>query len=65
MSKIHEEGICPVCGCSDLNYWGRNIDSDTMTYDWDCPDCKSDGMEVYNIQFSEHDILTKGKKKKQ
>lgn len=60
MSK-HDAGFCPVCECADLEYGEKNIDGDTMTYDWNCPVCKSDGREVYYIDFAEHEITYKGK----
>ena len=59
----HDAGTCPVCGCGDMTYGERNIDNDSMTYDWTCPDCGSTGMEVYNILFVEHEVEHKGRKK--
>jgi transcription elongation factor Elf1 len=57
----HEEGFCPVCNHSELEYGERDIDSESMSYDWNCPKCGSQGTEIYNIQFVEHTIEVKGK----
>lgn len=45
------QGECPVCRSSDLNYNPADIDNDTISYDWTCNNCGSQGTEWYTMEF--------------
>ena len=59
----HEEGVCPKCGGKNLNYDGLIQDGTCVGYIWICPDCSAEGVEWYNLEFSEHEIKYEGEKK--
>lgn len=61
MSKIrHEQGVCPVCNSENLEYGSSDIDGDFISYDWTCEDCKSEGLEWYELTFSNHSVSFTG-----
>ncbi len=45
------QGECPVCRWSDLEYQSADIDWDTVSYDWTCNTCGSQGTEWYTMDF--------------
>lgn len=49
-----EPGKCPKCGSENLNYGSVEIESESLMYPYDCEDCKFEGQEWYNIEFSTH-----------
>lgn len=59
-----EQGICPVCGNENLEYSFMEIGDESVSYPWICNKCGSNGYEVYNLQFVEHDKVCVNSKKK-
>lgn len=47
-------GVCPVCGCNDLEYGDSGIQDESYIYDWTCPQCGSSGKECHSLVFEEH-----------
>lgn len=47
-------GVCPICGCSDLNYGDSGIQDTSYIYDWICPGCGRSGKECHDLVFDAH-----------
>lgn len=51
-----EDGICPVCGSTLIEYLGdRDLDDAGTTVSWACSDCKAIGRSLYRDTFVQHD----------
>jgi len=50
------QGVCPVCGSRDLDYGRDYPESEEIYYEWQCPDCGSEGKEWYSLAFIEHTV---------
>jgi hypothetical protein len=59
--KYIEQGYCPSCGVSDLNYDAVNIEGESLCYPFTCNACKFEGEEWYNIEFTSYVTFPKGK----
>ena len=53
MSK-HEQGICPKCGSDGLTYGDTKKQDIAIGYNFICESCKFEGIEWYNLHFTEH-----------
>lgn len=60
--RKQEEGTCPACGKSELEYEGVEMSGDDIYYPWTCSNCKATGEEWYKVTFSKHNNVSKGKK---
>ena len=60
MANKQQEGICPVCGNDDLDYYGYEVDG-TISLSVECDDCHSQGYEWYSLNFIEHEVTFNGK----
>ena len=49
-----EAGKCPKCGSENLNYGSLVIEGEGLKYPYDCEDCKFEGEEWYDLEFSAH-----------
>jgi len=49
-----EEGYCPKCGSSDLDYGSFEVDGSSISYPWTCEQCGSEGNEFGEIAFDGH-----------
>ncbi len=47
-----EQGTCPKCGCTNLEYGCRDDDGDGFGYDVECPECGFRGVECYETIFA-------------
>ena len=47
----YDEGVCPVCG-KYVDYGVCTSDGDQMLYDYMCRNCRNNGVEVYDLEFS-------------
>ena len=54
-----EQGVCPVCGCTDLVYGPSRPDGQTVCYGWVCRGCGAGGQEVHSLEFSGHRVTFK------
>jgi len=60
--RKHEHGECPICGGA-LEYFDDDAcrdDGESLLYPWECPTCGSEGEEVYNLVFANHNINIEG-----
>ena len=55
-----EEGVCPICGGTDLDYGGDTPADDGGLIDWRCPDCGATGKEGYDKVFDRHYCVVRG-----
>lgn len=53
IEKKQEECVCPVCGNEGLEYGSTELEDNSYGYHWECPNCKSKGIEWYSINYSE------------
>jgi len=52
------EGDCPVCGEEESLIRGEVfVKIGTLDSYWECSNCKSKGVEVYDIEFKGHKVL--------
>lgn len=55
-----EEGVCPICGGTDLDYGNDTPTDDGGLIDWTCPDCGATGKEGYDKVFDRHYCVVEG-----
>jgi len=55
-----QAGICPLCGCDDLEYDGYEVEETRCVYDWHCPKCDTFGREWHRLVFSGHSVDEEG-----
>jgi hypothetical protein len=52
--KIKQEsGVCPKCGSLNLDYGDTQHEDMTLGYEFVCNDCKCEGIEWYDLKYSE------------
>lgn len=51
-----EEGVCPKCGCTDLQYEAMEVEGTMIYYPYTCPGCNRTGEEWYSLSFAGHNI---------
>lgn len=51
---INEQGVCPMCGESDLKYSPVHFNGDSLSFDYHCNNCSCDGEETYYMEFTGH-----------
>jgi predicted RNA-binding Zn-ribbon protein involved in translation (DUF1610 family) len=51
--KKQKKGICPKCG-GDVDYGDSEIQDDSISYKYTCTKCGFEGLEWYNIVFTNH-----------
>lgn len=51
--KYQAQGHCPKCNSTNLNYMESNLEGDSIGYDFDCNDCQYEGVEWYDLKYSE------------
>lgn len=47
----HLPGVCYNCGSDNLDYGQTEFFDNSIGYEYTCYDCKSIGMEVYDLVF--------------
>jgi len=52
--KRREAGVCPVCNKLQLQYGEADINDEGIKYDYVCDNCNFEGVEWYNVEFSQH-----------
>ena len=55
----NEEGKCPICGSDNLDYDALEVTDYGVHYPYTCKDCGTTGVEHYDLQFSENEILNR------
>lgn len=51
------QGICPVCGKSNLDWGDMELEGNHLYYEWICADCKTEGKEWYELKFDGHNVI--------
>lgn len=46
-------GCCPKCGSDNLSYEDTTFEGDCMGYEFTCEDCGSEGIEWYDLHYTE------------
>jgi rubredoxin len=54
-----EEGTCPKCGATRLDYGASETDAGLIGYYWVCPECEASGTEWHRMGFSSHSVFDK------
>ena len=54
---IIEKGICPICGCKELEYDAIELEDEQVCFPWTCPKCGTRGSEWYNLSFAGHNYI--------
>ena len=49
-----EEGKCPKCNSEDLEYESSDVNGEGISYPYTCNGCGFEGMEWYDVIFSNH-----------
>ena len=49
--KTAEEGYCPFCGDSDIDYYDTDFDSPFLFYKCECRQCKKEFLQVYKMEY--------------
>ena len=57
----YKEGVCPVCGSTNVIYDLLKIIGDKVYYPVMCEDCHTTWEEYYNLIFSGHYNIEKWK----
>jgi len=47
-----EEGRCPKCGNTDLDYGASELECNQIFYPFSCKYCKFEGKEWYILKFN-------------
>lgn len=53
---MHQAGICPKCGCINLDYDSQDsgFQDGSYYYNYKCESCDFEGAEWYDLVFTEH-----------
>lgn len=54
---MQEQGRCPKCKSWNLEYGKIEHDEGTIKYPFQCNDCKQEGYEWYNVEFTDYTDL--------
>ena len=46
-------GCCPKCGCDELTYDDTQMEADMVGYEFICDNCGAEGIEWYNLDYTE------------
>ena len=52
----NEQGVCPKCGSTNLEYEPAKNEGDMLCYPWKCNNCGADGEEWYELTFAGHNL---------
>lgn len=47
------QGDCPKCGSDNLEYGNTELDGETLGYEFECRECGCQGIEWYDLEYSE------------
>ena len=51
-TPYEKEGACPACNSRNIIYSGSEVHDDSIAYEMDCQDCKTESLEWYDLVFS-------------
>lgn len=51
--NIQEQGVCPKCGEMNLIYGSTEFEGESVSFEFDCPDCRAKGKEWYFLEYTE------------
>jgi len=46
------QGECPICGSEDLEWFDSDNDGETITYNFQCNECHSEGWEWCTLEYN-------------
>lgn len=52
----NNEGVCPFCGDTDLQYEAIQLEGNMSYYPWTCKKCSHKGEEWYDMTFAGHNV---------
>ena len=55
--KSNNQGICPFCGESNLEYGAVEFEGEMCYFPWECLTCKHKGEEWYSLEFIGHNVI--------
>lgn len=55
--KSNNQGICPFCGESNLEYGAVEFEGEMCYFPWQCLECKHEGEEWYSMEFIGHNVI--------
>lgn len=55
----NEQGVCPKCGETELEYEAIRLENDMCYFLYTCKKCGQEGEEWYSLKFQGHNIITK------
>lgn len=55
--KSNNQGICPFCGESNLEYGAVKFEGEMCYFPWKCLQCEHEGEEWYSMDFTGHNII--------
>lgn len=53
---VNEEGHCPKCDSTDLNYGAVEFEGDMCYFPYTCNECGTHGEEWYRLDFEGHNV---------
>lgn len=53
----NDEGTCPFCNESNLNYDSAEFEWNMVYYPWTCPNCGHSGEEYHKLEFTGHNVF--------
>lgn len=54
--KRIEQGVCPYCGSTNINYDSAELDDEMVSYPATCNRCKRNFVEWYHLDFVGHNV---------
>jgi len=51
--KIQKQGYCPQCGSNNLDYGDTKLEGESLGYKFACNECDYEGVEWYDLKYSE------------
>ena len=55
--KCNNEGYCPFCGNTNLEYGAVNFEGSMLYFPWKCASCGREGEEWYSMTFEGHNVI--------
>ena len=53
----NNEGTCPFCNKSNLNYGSAEFEWIMVSYPWTCSNCGHTGEEYHRLEFIGHNVF--------
>ena len=60
----HEDGVCPACGSSNIEYWAAEFEDNQIYYPVTCKHCGATFQAWYTLEFSGYENISNGEPKR-